>query len=251
MRRFIAVVILCVGVASVVAAFERDMLNLQTPPGVEAGNAVVDVQHRFYGPVDDDSLGTVFGMAAGANVHLGLRYYPWRRLVVRPAVTFLRREYTVAAGYGLELADVADAEIGVQFFSYRVPEMEDRRQNSFYHLAVESKPLLNVLSPALAVGYDGYEERLGGGLGLAAGFDRQGLIKHVAVIGEYYPVFGRDDGRAGAEDCFAGGFELQTYGHHFTFLVGNSYEVGARRLMLGAPTNDLYFGFNIYRLVEF
>jgi hypothetical protein len=251
MKRFISAVILGIGLASVAAAFERNMLNLPTPSGVEAGNAVIDVQHRFYGPVDREPLGTVFGMTQGANVHLGLRYYPWRRLAVRPAVTFLRREYTVAAGYGLELADVADAEIGVQFFSYRVPEMEDRRQNFSYHLAVESKPLLNVLSPALVVGYDGYEERFGGGLGLAAGFDREGFIKHVALVGEYYPVIGRDDGRTGPEDCFAAGFELQTYGHHFALLVGNSSEVGARRLMLGAETNELYFGFNIYRLIEF
>lgn len=129
--------------------------------------------------------------------------------------------------------------------------MEERRQNFFYDLAVRGDPVLGVLSPAVVVGYDGYEKRFGGGFGLAAGFDRAGTIKHVAVIGEYYPVFDRDEDRTGPEDCFAAGVELQTYGHHFAFLVGNSSQIGTRRLMLGAPSNDVYFGFNIYRLIEF
>jgi len=132
-----------------------------------------------------------------------------------------------------------------------LPEIEKRRQNFFYSLSVEGEPILNVISPALVVGYDGYEERFGAGFGVAAGFGREGVLKHVAVIGEYYPVLGRDDDRTGPEDCFAAGVELQTYGHHFAFLVGNSSQIGTRRLMLGNDTNDLYLGFNIYRLLEF
>ena len=77
------------------------------------------------------------------------------------------------------------------------------------------------------------------------------MLKHVAVIGEYYPVFARDGERTGPEDCFAAGVELQTYGHHFALLVGNSSQIGTRRLILGTETNDLYFGFNICRLIEF
>jgi hypothetical protein len=137
------------------------------------------------------------------------------------------------------------AEVGVEFFSYRLPEMEERRQNFFYDLAVRGDPMLEVVSPAFVVGYDGYEKRVGGGFGLAVGFDRDGTFKHVAVIGEYYPVFGRAEARTGA------GVELQTYGHHFAFLVGNSSQIGTRRLMLGAPSNEVYFGFNIYRRIEF
>lgn len=132
-----------------------------------------------------------------------------------------------------------------------MPEAEARRQNFFYSLAVEGEPVLKVISPALVVGYDGYEERLGGGFGVAAGFDREGLLKRVAVIGEYYPAFARDNERTAPADCFAAGVELQTYGHHFAFLVSNSSQIGTRRLMLGTDANDLYLGFNIYRLIEF
>jgi hypothetical protein len=141
------------------------------------------------------------------------------------------------------------AEVNVEFFSYRLPEMEDRRQNFFYDLAVRGDPVLDVVSPALVVAYDGYEERFGAGFGLAVGFDREGMVKHIAAIGEYYPVLSRDEGRTGPEDCFAAGVELQTYGHHFAFLVGNSSQIGTRRLMLGTASNDVYLGFNIYRRI--
>ncbi|MEE9457195.1 MAG: DUF5777 family beta-barrel protein [bacterium] len=237
--------------AAVTPAFERDMLNLETPSGLEAGNGVIELQHRFKGPVDYDPAGTILGMKGGANVHLGFRYCPWRRLEFRPALTFGQKEYTLGASYSLRFTRFAETKFGVEFFSYDVPEIKDRRQNFFYNLSFQGEPILGVISPALVVGYDGYEERVGTGLGVAVGFDREGLFKHIALIGEYYPVFARDEERTGPEDCFAAGVEAQTYGHHFALLVGNSSQIGTRRLMLGADTNDLYLGFNIYRLIEF
>jgi hypothetical protein len=251
MKKPAVIVFIAISFTAAAPAFERDMLNLKTPSTLDAGNAVIDIQHRFYGTVGDDPVGTVLGMTGGANVHLGFRYYPWRPFEIKPSITLFQKEYTVAAGYSSRIAKIARTKINVEFYSYRLPEMEDRRQNFFYSLAVEGEPTFNVMSPALVVGYDGYEERFGAGLGLAAGIDREGPVKHVAIIGEYYPSFDRDDERTGPEDCFAAGFELQTYGHHFAFLVGNSSQIGTRRLMLGAEANDLYFGFNIYRLIEF
>lgn len=251
MNKVTAAIFSTILIAAAAPAFERDMLNLEMPSALDAGNAVIDIQHRFYGPVGDDPVGTVFGMAGGANVHLGFRYCPWQSFEVEPALTLSQREYSVAAGYTSRVSKIAATKVNVEFFSYLLPGVEDRRQNFFYSLAVEGEPMLKVMSPALVLGYDGYEERFGAGFGLAAGFDREGLVKHVAFIGEYYPVLSRDAERNGPKDCFAAGFELQTYGHHFAFLVGNSSQIGTRRLMLGAETNDLYFGFNIYRLLEF
>jgi len=36
-------------------------------------NVVIEIQHRFYGPVNEDAGGTVLGMTRGANVGLGFR----------------------------------------------------------------------------------------------------------------------------------------------------------------------------------
>jgi hypothetical protein len=59
--------------AAAAPAFERDMLNLETPSGLEARSGVIEIQHRFYGPVDEDPGGTVLGITEGANVGLGFR----------------------------------------------------------------------------------------------------------------------------------------------------------------------------------
>jgi hypothetical protein len=44
---------------------------------------------------------------------------------------------------------------------------------------------------------------------------------------------------------------LDTYGHHFMVQVSNGFEIGPRNLMLGVPTNDIYLGFNIHRILQF
>lgn len=77
-----------------------------------------------------------------------------------------------------------------------------------------------------------------------------GPFRLVHLNGEYYPVIARDTLRNGRENSFAGGVTFETYGHHFQFVVGNSLETGTRRLMLGAPRNNLYLGFNIHRFVD-
>ena len=144
-----------------ISAFERDMLNLNTPSGLEARNAVIEIQHRFYGTVGDDPAGTILGMTEGANVHLGFRYCLGRRLEFKSALTLFQKEYTMAASHTSHFAKLVRAEVKVEFFSYRLPEMEGRRRNFFYSVAAEGEPILNVISPALVVGYDGYEERVG------------------------------------------------------------------------------------------
>jgi hypothetical protein len=73
MNRSGVIVVLCVSVACGAAAFERDMLNLETPSGLEGKSVVIEIQHRFYGPVSKDPGGTILGMTEGANVGLGLR----------------------------------------------------------------------------------------------------------------------------------------------------------------------------------
>ncbi len=70
---YVASTLAVAAAAAPTAAFERDMLNLTTPSGLEAANAVIEIQHRFYGPVADEPAGTVLGMAKGANVGLGFR----------------------------------------------------------------------------------------------------------------------------------------------------------------------------------
>jgi len=93
-------------------------------------------------------------------------------------------------------------------------------------------------------GYDSYDDSFGMGLGLNIF-----LFKKMSFNVEFYPM--NDTEKTMSKNSFAFGFKILTYGHHFIFLVGNNYEMGPRRLMKGAGSNDLYLGFNIHRLLEF
>jgi hypothetical protein len=115
---------------------------------------------------------------------------------------------------------------------------------------LEAGPFLEKITPVVNVCYDGYDERFGYGAGVHAGLETDwGLLRRLSAMVECYPVAGRKEGVTGPKDSFAGGVELETYGHHFAFLAGNSSDIGTRRLMLGTHTSKLYFGFNIRRLL--
>ncbi len=128
------------------------MLNLETPAALGAVNAVVDIQRRFYGTVGDDPVGTIFGMIGGAGVRLGFRYYPWHPFETKPSITLFQKEHSLAAGYSSRVAKIPATRINVEFFSFRLPETEERRQAFVYSLAVEGEPALNLMSPAPVFG---------------------------------------------------------------------------------------------------
>lgn len=232
-------------------SFEPSALNLEVPSNLERNSGVFDLHHRFYGNLTEDPLENFFGLDVGANVNLGIRYAVLDRLELYAAYTRFEKEYRVAASYGHFFPQIyTRTQIDVEYFSFKMGD--ERNQNLYYGLALQSEPVLNAIIATVDIGYDGYNEKLGLGLGLDVGFDWEfGPIEHISFIGEYYPVLQREEPITGPENCFAGGIRIDTYGHHFTLLVGNSWQIGTRRLMLGAPSNDVRFGFNVHRLFIF
>jgi hypothetical protein len=108
---------------------------------------------------------------------------------------------------------------------------------------LESRPVAKRFIPVINLGYDGYHEKMGCGLGMSIS-----ILEKVSLLGEYFPVLDSDQDER--EDSFAFGFRIRTYGHFFLFLLGNNVEIGTRQLMRGAVNNELHFGFNIQRLIE-
>jgi hypothetical protein len=227
------------------------MLNLRVPSGLERGQMEFNIMHRFFGPVDEDPLGTFFGMDTGANAHLMLRGPVWRALEVRGGYTRDFSEWILGAGYSLDIPEAfLRFQVGAEFFSLEESEVAERQGDVFIHTALQSEPLGDRLSVSVNTGYDGHNDR--GGLGLGA---RLSVRERLSLQVEYYPVLDGDrdapNTPLGPEDAIAFGVEIQTYGHHFTLMVGNAWELGTRRLMLGTYSEDLHFGFNIQRLFEF
>ncbi|MFH1007833.1 MAG: DUF5777 family beta-barrel protein [Candidatus Latescibacterota bacterium] len=215
-------------------------LNLTVPTGLEEGQAEFIVQHRFFGKITEDPLDTFFGIDSGANVRIGLRMVLREDFGLVVSHIRMQKEYEVGLSYTCDIPHRLRTQGDVRVFSFK-PGVQEREHGIFCQWALVGAPVLGRVTPALNLGYDSYE----GSAGLGFGFD-VALLERLSLIGEYFPVL---DGN-GLSDCFALGINFRTYGHRFMLLSGNSSEIGTRRLMRGTGNGrDLYFGFNIRRLL--
>jgi hypothetical protein len=233
-------------------ALETSSLNLRVPGGLDPEQLVFTIPHRFYGKINDHPLDNLFGIDHGANAGLAMRYRVWSGFEIEGSYAHSEKEYGVNAGYSFSLPRIMRSGIAVQYFDFKRANITERRRNFFYQALFQSEPFWNKIRINLEGGYDGYNQRFGVGFGLDAGFDVTfGPIEGMHLVAEYFPVIKPETGVTSARNSFAVGLKARTYGHHFMFFVGNNTEIGARRLMLGAPGNDLYLAFNIQRFLKF
>jgi hypothetical protein len=235
-----------------VSAVENSMLNLERPSTLEPSQGQIIVQHRFYGRVDENTLDTFFGLSEGANVGLGIRMSPVKNVALSVNHTFLYKEYRVGAGYAFNtLIPGCRAQAGFEWVSFKSGRFmegfwkEDREAVWFGRLGIKG-PSFRFLTPVVNVGYDSEIRKTGFGFGIDCA-----VSGSVSLIGEFFPRADRStwEGER-SEDCFAAGVQIKTYGHHFLFQVGNSTDIGLRRMMRGTANQDLKFGFGIQRLFE-
>lgn len=236
---------------SQVFALETSSLNLRVPGGLERGQLVLTIPHRFYGRINDHPLENLFGLDQGANAGLALRYRVWSAFEIEGSYAHTEKEYGVNVGYSIARHGLMKAGAAVQYFDFKPAGSDARQRNFFYQASLQSEPLLDHICVNLEGGYDGLNQRFGVGVGLDAGIEvTMGPIEGLHLVAEYFPVIKSETGVTGTCNSFAAGIKARTYGHHFMFFVGNSNEIGSRRWMLGAPANDLYLGFNIQRFLK-
>ena len=220
-------------------------INLQTPEINPDVIAALDFQHRFYGTLNN---GTVIG--GGSNVGIGLNAICLPGLEVNGAYVTYQKEFTLGAAYNYYIGEYAKTRIDLRYFNYSNENMADRRQNLFYNLAVSSFPLLDIVTPTINLGYDGYNQKLGLGLGVNAKFNvKAGPLDSISILGEYYPRMQIDENSL-PYNSFALGLNFKTYGHDLILTVSNCTGIGTRNLMLGSSGNDISLGFNITRNFE-
>jgi hypothetical protein len=232
-------VVLALLIPQALLSYESGMLNLKVPTNLEQRQAEFIVQHRFYGKITEEPLETFLGMDMGANVGVGLRYAIQEKFEFNVSHTRIQKEYTIGLSYAYVVPEILQGQAEIQFFSFK-PGIKERKRGVFCQLALQSAPVLKRFTPVVNIGYDGYNGKAGLGFGLDVN-----ILDNLSIIGEYFPLLDDDE----QVDCFACGFRIQTYGHRFMFLLGNSSEIGTRRLMLGTDARDLCFGFNIQRLL--
>ncbi|HDQ44355.1 MAG TPA: hypothetical protein ENN17_02485 [bacterium] len=245
-KRYLAIILLLFIPITVGFGYESGLLNLVVPTTLEDGYAEFSVQHRFYTPLE--KIGeTVFGdePQGGANVGLGLRINLGRNIEVKSTYSTLNpsKGYSVGAGVSRTVPRLSSRfQVDIEYFSYLI-STENREGNAFILLSWQSDPILSRIRPTVNMGYNHFNETFGVAPGVSIRF-----FGKLDVIGEYY--FASDPLDLGLNDVFAFGLCYRTYGHHFMLVITNAVANGARQLMRGAPSNDLYVGFNLFRLLQ-
>lgn len=255
MKYLLAALAVCVVTNAISADFM--MMNLYTPTSLQRGYLNFSIRHRFYGDIADEPLKNFFGMDAGANVRLALRYQPFRNFEINTSYTRGRKEKTVGISYSpaWEAFPVL-TQLNVKYFSYEEIGLKDETRSSFAgYIALQNRPVLERIVGTLNVGYDGYHERFVSGIGMAIVLLRdRGVFEQISLVGEYYPVLDREDSEdshIGPENGFAFGIKMDTYGHRFLILLTNTDELHLRRASLGVPEQAHWrVGFNIERRIK-
>ena len=249
MRKGRATLVLAVLVmgAAPAAAYEPDFINMRVPSQLEQGDLDLLFEHRFYGSVLDNPLQNLFGLQIGANVGFGARYMILPGLQAQFLYTTGGQDLSVGAGYGawfkgLPFGVQADVELDSPLAA------AGRAYSVFATVSAESVTLLKALTLSAEAGYDSYLNHLGAAVGV-----RVDMVPDLlALVGEVYPFFllggEQHPEDLGVTTAFSAGVMLSIGGHQFSLVAGNSYAMGDRQLMAGAPpTGGIYQGFNIQR----
>lgn len=263
MKKSFFAVLLLLALSSLSAmADARAMLNIKSPSALEANQGDLDILHRFFGSIFEQPLQSLFGINSGANVYIGYRYMIGSGIELNASYYWLYQEFTVGASYTYSMPFGLHTQADLQYFNLASSATE-RAGGVSAAMSLQTDPLWGLFSPVLVTGYDSYYNRLGFGAGLLVT-----VMEGLSVIAEVYPPFGIG-GTAHTDELAAYatvslGVRLDTFGHNFVFLVGNSYQMEERRLMagsIGGPPgtglggtgflNALYLGFNVHRRFDY
>ncbi|MDP2172835.1 MAG: DUF5777 family beta-barrel protein [Candidatus Cloacimonadaceae bacterium] len=231
-------------------AFQDNCFTLFTPSSLSKGETEVNINHRFYGAIDDDVWNSLFGINGGANVGIGFRNNIMYRIEAKASYTRSKNRVELGASWRPTPASAPVAgQIDIAWFSFKQSGMDERGNNFLVLVSAQNNIWAERGILTLNAGYDLYYERFISGVALHGK-----ITDSVALIGEYYPVWDRNSAPAemqthlGERDAYAFGIKLDTYGHHFMFSVSNATQNHPATMSLGTDdSGDLYFGFNIQR----
>ncbi|MBI4833326.1 MAG: hypothetical protein HY811_00700 [Planctomycetes bacterium] len=223
--------------------FPSEMINLKMPNQQEPHSLIFIITHRFYGELNHNPMET-------ANLLFGIKYIASPKVELEALYGMNQNEYSIGAGYYFLNSGIIHGQFNATLFDYKDIAFEERSINAFYQLSMDTKPLFKHVTPVVNAGYDGYYERFGYGFGLKIAFNiANSTVKKVNIISEYYPITDPEAGITQPKPVSCFGIGIDTFRHNFVLQVTNGNEAGVRRLMLGAPDDELHFGFNI--LVKF
>jgi hypothetical protein len=229
------------------------MADLSVPVQIPPQSLEINIVHRFFRATDGDFPDNFITFA---NVNLALRYVILNKLEVGTGYLLspsLPKEYALYAAYSYFLPQIfLRTQAYVQLFGTQTVSGDSRswRNNGLYQINLQSEPIAKRFFPTVNFIFDGLTKKFGIGTGIDIS-----VLETYDIVAEYFPVIGARDidqmtQNEKVNNCFSIGFKKSTAGHHFIFSVSNNTDLGVRRLMRGSTTNNIYFGFNIQRLIS-
>ena len=234
-------------------------VNLPTAETIGAGEWLFEIAHRFQGTIDG-GWDTFWGMDGGARMRIALHWAPVSNLMVGVSRSNLDDNLDLGLKARLFAADgalpVVVALTGGVAWNTQVPgapddaETTQLRAAAVIDLGLGDRVGVGIV-PEVVVNPDvrAADEDASVTLGTHG---RVELNDRVSLIGEW--VFGSGTGSLD-HDAGSFGIELETGGHFFKIVAGNSIRLNPTQAGVGSGspfgTRQLRLGFNITRLIRF
>jgi len=241
--RLITIAVISV-LSATASGYENGMLNLEVPySGMEKGSLEFSVNHRFRGDAFEDPFGNFFGMDLGANVAIGLKYFPLDEIDIRFSHATEFKRITAGAGWSRALGGPGLESCIVAAYTSVEPLPDQDREGGFLGLvSFSAGPFSERYLLVASYAYDGHADKTGPGFGLEII-----VSDHLSFAGEYYPVVDRQEDDF-PEDAFSLSGRYNTWGHQFMLGFSNSQGIGIWEQLEGVPDNDMTVSFSLRRL---
>ena len=234
-------------------------VNLPTAETLGAGELLFEISHRFTQPVSSGSE-QLWGLDGGVFLRLGLSWAPTDRLMLGVVRSNYQDNLDLGAKLrifessgGLPVAVAVSGGWAINTQDDLVPDGESRSQThveAIVDVGLGERVQIGIV-PGMVT--NPLPEAAGEDASVFVGTHaRLELNDRASLIGEW--VFAPERGTV-THDMGAVGIELETGGHFFKFVVGNSFRLNPAQAFIGADDpfglSDLRFGFNITRVLRF
>jgi hypothetical protein len=219
-----------VSFAAFAEQFEHPMMDLDVPSGMEKGQMYVELGEKSYAPLNNYPLGVRY--MATDNISAGVSYISEKM------------EKTAELSYTFNFEKNGfNAKIEAAYINDREAPGEPLKSKPFGLVSFQTVPFMNKMF-VVTVDYGSESGHSGLGTGIL-----YNISEHNCLLAEYYPVINQY--KSNTTSCYSFGYKHDTYGHQFIFRVGNSSQIGARDLMQGTNSGNLYAGVDVMRLFAF
>jgi hypothetical protein len=225
--------------------FERPMIDLDVPSGMERGQMYFELGEKFNTSLKNYPADDFFAIVdGGANIKLGIRYMATNNIEIITSYISEKMEKTAGLAYTFDFErDGFNAKIEALYINYKETPGEALKSEPFGLVSFQTVPFIGKMFVlTLDCGLES------GHFGMGTGI-LYNISEHNCLLAEYYPVINQY--KSNTTGCYSFGYKHDTYGHQFIFRVGNSNQIGTRDLMHGTNSDNFYAGFDIMRLFAF